>query len=299
MKHLFIETDSHNNQCIVILFIQHNGKWAYNKLNLMLRNSFKHMIFMSTLIKPIPLDFSVHNSESHSWIIYRVAVLITNPVLFWTPAEPGDQNNSLITSYSWLTINMCCFGCVLGIHIRTTHPVWLLWSGVSRGDCGRRRKIKTLPQWQSLTKAASLESDRREGNRIRGILTDWDCNTGACMCYSHYQLSQSVVLQVILNTIPIIQSALSIISTSLSQLRWTENWSLMESEKGRCSDGDFSFSAFHQMKLLHWQWTSLVLSSVVIFKPSCFFSTRCFLFVLTLKRNLRYHLFWRNLGLKE
>lgn len=92
MNHLFIETDSHNNQRIVIIFIQHNGKWAYNKLHLMLRNSFKHMIFMSTLIKAytaviFPFIIVSHIHESS----YRLAVLITNPVLFWTPAEPGDQ----------------------------------------------------------------------------------------------------------------------------------------------------------------------------------------------------------------
>ncbi len=181
---------------------------------------------MSTLIKAytaVIFQFIIvsHIHESS----YRLAVLITNPVLFWTRRRTWRSNNSLITSYSWLTTqHVVCFGCVLGIHIRTTHPVWLLWSGVSRGIVEGDGRSETLPQvTESHIKAASLESDRREGNRIREDFNRPETVIQERVCaIVTYQLSQSVVLQVILNTIPIIQSALSIISTSLSQLRWTE-----------------------------------------------------------------------------
>ncbi len=106
---------------------------------------------------------------------------------------------------------------ILELHILFDCSGRVFPGGIVEGD-GRS---ETLPQvTESHIKAASLESDRREGNRIREDFNRPETVIQERVCaIVTYQLSQSVVLQVILNTIPIIQSALSIISTSLSQLR--------------------------------------------------------------------------------
>ncbi len=156
---------------------------------------------MSTLIKkPITLWFFPFVTVSHIHeSSYRLAVLITNPLLLWKKdsGRTWRSNNSLITSYSWLTTqHVVCFVCVLGIHIRTTHPFWLLWSGVSRGIVEGDGRSETLPQvTESHIKVASLESDRRGGNRIREDFNRPETVRQERVCaIVTYQLSQSELL---------------------------------------------------------------------------------------------------------
>lgn len=135
-------------------------------------------------------DFYIHNSESCSWIIVQIGSAENKPRSRLNSGGTWRSNNSLITSYSWLTTpNVVCFECVLAVHIGTTHPVWLLWSGISRGDCGRRQEDQRHTyRWQeSHIKATSLENNRRGGNRIGADLNWLETVRQECV----YQLSQS------------------------------------------------------------------------------------------------------------
>lgn len=95
---------------------------------------------------------------------YRLAVLKTNPRSRLNSGGTWRSNNSLITSYSWLTTpNAVCFECVLAVHIETTHPVWLLWSGVSRGIVEEDRKIRDIATGDRVSHKSNISREQQEG----------------------------------------------------------------------------------------------------------------------------------------
>lgn len=116
------------------------------------------------------------------------------------------------------------------------------------------------------------------------------------MCIPAEPILAAVVLQVILNAIPTIQSTLSIISISLSHLRWTENLSLMGSGKSVAMKmstlvcfikWNASNESEHHLNCHMWSFSRHLVS---------FRHLVTFLFVLTVEPNLRYHL--RKTGVK-
>lgn len=148
---------------------------------------------------------------------------------------------------------------------------------------------------ESHIKATSLENNRRGGNRIGADLNRLETvrQECVCMCYSHIPAEPiwaAVALQVILNAIPTIQSTVSIISTCLSHLRWTENLSLMRSGKSVAIKmsalvcfikWNASNESEHHKNCHMWSFSRHLVS---------FRHLVTFLFVLTVEPNLRYHL---------